>query len=734
MADHTIAKETYPVLNMSCASCAINVQSALRKQRGVVDASVNFAQKTAQITFDPALQDATSLRSAVRSAGYDLVIGKNAEQEAAEVAESRFRSLKTRTIIAVLLTIPLLAIGMFFPGMRQANIWMWVLSTPVVVLAGAPFFENAWRQARHGKANMDTLVALSTGVTWLFSAFNTLDAGFWLKRGIEPHVYFEAAATVVSFILIGRFLEERAKDRASSAIRKLMELQPASVLVIRDGKPVEEPVESVRPGDIILARPGERIAVDGVVVSGRSFIDESLLTGESVPVEKSPGAKVYAGTTNQQGSFQFRGEQVGASTRLAQIIRAVKEAQGSRAPVQRLVDKVAGVAVPIVIAIAVLSFLIWWAIGGQNGPTHGLLALVTVLVIACPCALGLATPTAIMVGIGRAATRGILIRDAEGLEKLAKVDTVVLDKTGTVTEGRPEVTEWVWMEGEQSEKGILSAIESHSDHPLAAAILRRLGNTTIAEVTNVENLPGWGIVANANGRAYAVGNGRLAAAEGIRLSPEWQRRIESWESNAQSIVYFIGGGKLIAMISISDRLKPTATAAVRALADRGIEVHLLTGDSENAARAVAGQLGIDRMKASALPDDKLAYIKNLQSSGRTVAMVGDGINDSAALVQSDVGIAMGKGADIAMDSARMTIISSDPSRLPEAIRLSARTVGTIRQNLFWAFIYNLIGIPVAAGILYPINGFLLNPMIAGAAMALSSVSVVTNSLRLKRAI
>lgn len=734
MANLSTIKATFPVLNMSCASCAVNVQSVLKKQKGVKDAAVNFAQKTASIEFTPGLTNPGELKTAVESAGYDLVVASEEEAEAEVEDEDRRRrsSLNTRTIGAILLTTPLVVIGMFFMDLPRANYWMWALSTPVVWLFGGTFFVNAWKQARHGSVNMDTLVALSTGVTWLFSVFNTLFPDYWLRKGIQPHVYFEAAAVVVAFLLLGKLWEEKAKGNTSSAIRKLMGLQPKTVLVVREGSlPTALSIAAIHPGDCLLVRPGERIAVDGTVSSGWSFVDESTITGEPVPAEKSVGSKVYAGTTNQQGSFQFMAEQVGAETILARIIHTVKEAQGSKAPVQRLVDKVAGIFVPIVIGIAVLSLAIWWLAGGANGFTHGLLAMVTVLVIACPCALGLATPTAIIAGVGAAATSGILIRDAEGLEALAKTDVVVLDKTGTLTEGRSQVTDLVWREGQQDEAAALAAIEQHSEHPLAAAILDCLGVNEPRDVTAVENLPGSGIRAKIGRTRYWIGNARLLRTESILIPDGFAAKASAWEKDAKTVVYFAGEDGLLAIIGITDKLKPTAAAAVAELQRRGIEVHLLTGDTLAAAKAIARQAGITKLEASALPADKVAYIRELQHSGKKVAMVGDGINDSGALAQADTGIAMGKGADIAMQVAKITIISSDLARISMAIRLSERTVSTIRQNLFWAFIYNLIGIPVAAGLLYPVNGFLLNPMIAGAAMAFSSVSVVTNSLRLK---
>jgi P-type Cu2+ transporter len=733
MSSQPTIKANYPVLNMSCASCAVNVQSVLKKQKGVKDAAVNFAQKSASVEFTPDLTNPAELKTAVKSAGYDLIVASEEEAGAeAEDEDRRYqRILATRTIVAVLLSVPIVVIGMFFTHLPHANLWMWALSTPIVWWCGLPFFVNAIRQARHRSVNMDTLVALSTGVTYLFSVFNTLFPGYWLKRGIEPHVYFEAAAVVVTFLLLGKLLEEKAKGNTSSAIRNLMGLQPKFVLVMRDNNPpVETPIIAIRKGDRILVRPGERIAVDGTVSSGYSFVDESSINGEPLPAEKTAGSQVYAGTTNQQGSFQFAAEHVGTETLLAQIIRTVKEAQGSRAPVQRLVDKVAGIFVPVVIGVSVLSLVIWSLAGGAGGFTHGLLAMVTVLVIACPCALGLATPTAIIAGVGAAATSGILIRDAEGLETLAKTDTIVLDKTGTVTEGRPQVTDLIWLPGGEGEANALAAIEHHSEHPLAAAILRRLGTTGQLNVTAVENLPGSGIKARIGRTSYWIGNARLMEAEGVLIPQDIVTRVQAWEKDAKTAVYFARETEMLAAIAITDQLKPTTTRAVAEMQRRGFDVHLLTGDTPASAESIARQAGITTFKASALPGDKVAYIRNLQASGKNVAMVGDGINDSGALAQADTGIAMGKGADIAMEVARITIISSDLARIPLAIRLSERTVATIRQNLFWAFIYNVIGIPVAAGLLYPLNGFLLNPMIAGAAMGLSSLSVVMNSLRL----
>ena len=581
---------------------------------------------------------------------------------------------------------------------------------------------------------MDTLVASSTGVAYLFSVFNLFFPDFWLSRGITPHVYFESSSVIIAFILLGRLLEERAKGNTSQAIKKLMGLQPKTVTLVVNEALKEVPITQVRPGDIIQVKPGERIAVDGVVTDGSSYVDESMLSGEPVPVAKRKDAKVYAGTINQKGSFRFRADKVGTDTLLAKIIHLVQDAQGSKAPVQKLVDKVAAVFVPVIMGIALLSFTLWMVLDPSDGFTHGLLALVTVLIIACPCALGLATPTAIMVGIGKGAERGILIKDAESLETAKKVNAVVLDKTGTVTEGHPAVQHILWTDGEARQYApVLLALERKSEHPLAEAILLneelRMKNEEWS-VNNFESLTGQGVKGTYKGVAYYAGNRRLM--EGKRITPPLQEAASAWEAEAQTVIWFANETEALAVIAIADRIKPSSVEAIRTLQDEDIEVHLLTGDNEATAQAIARQAGIAKYKAGVLPQDKAAYIRQLQQTGKVVAMVGDGINDSAALAQADLSIAMGNGSDIAMDVAKMTLISSDLRKIPEALRLSRLTVRTIRQNLFWAFIYNTIGVPIAAGVLYPVCGFLLNPMIGGAAMAFSSVSVVTNSLRLRK--
>ncbi|HSF88616.1 MAG TPA: copper-translocating P-type ATPase, partial [Saprospiraceae bacterium] len=546
------------------------------------------------------------------------------------------------------------------------------------------------------------------------------------------HVYFEAAAGVVTFILLGKLLEEKAKGKTSSAIKKLIGLQPNIVTIVHEGgHQMEIPIEQVKVDDIILVKPGGRIAVDGMVISGSSYVDESMLSGEPLPVLKNEGEKVFAGTINQKGSFQFRAIKVGADTMLAQIIRMVQDAQGSKAPVQKLVDKIAAIFVPVVIAIALLAFGAWVLWGGTNGFTHGLLALVTVLVIACPCALGLATPTAIMVGIGKGAEKGILIKDAESLELAKKVDAIILDKTGTITEGKPAVTDIAWLNGDDSAKAFLYNIEKHSEHPLAEAVVNHFGSMETLPVEYFESITGKGANGYIQNKPWMVGNRRMMQENNIQLADHLLEKANTWAGESKTIIWFSNMKEALAVIAIADKIKDTSVEAISEMKRLGIEVYMLTGDNEATAKAVAGKAGITHYKAELLPDHKAAFVKQLQSEGRVVAMVGDGINDSTALAQADVSIAMGKGSDIAIDVAKMTIISSDLKKIPMAIQLSRQTVTAIRQNLFWAFIYNLIGIPIAAGILYPFNGFLLNPMIAGAAMALSSVSVVSNSLRLK---
>lgn len=727
-------KNTFPVLGMTCASCAGSAESIVKYEPGVVNASVNFATGNLTVEYLPNMTDAAKLKKAVQSIGYDLLIeDETNQQETLEAIHTqKFQKLKTKTIWAVILSLPVVVIGMFFMDMPYANEIMWSFSTPVVLWLGRDFFINAWKQTKHRSANMDTLVALSTGIAYLFSVFNMLFADFWHQRGLHAHVYFEAAAVIIAFILLGKLLEERAKGNTSSAIKKLMGLQPKTVIVIQaDGTEKQTAIEEVNADDVILVKPGEKIAVDGMVTSGSSYVDESMLSGEPVPVLKNENEKVFAGTINQKGSFQFKAVKVGKETMLAHIIKMVQDAQGSKAPVQKLVDKIAGIFVPVVIGIAILTFILWFVLGGDNGIVQGLLAAVTVLVIACPCALGLATPTAIMVGVGKGAEKGILIKDAESLELAKKVDAIILDKTGTITEGKPEVTGVQWLNNDDATKDILLSIEKQSEHPLAEAVVKHLDGATTTTLTQFDSITGKGAKANHNNETYFVGNKKLLAENNISIAEQLQNQADEWGKQSKTVIWFADSKQALSVLAISDKIKETSVQAIKEMQDMGIDLYMLTGDNEATAKAIAEQTGIKHYKAEVLPQHKADFVKELQSKGKVVAMVGDGINDSTALATADVSIAMGKGSDIAMDVAKMTIISSDLTKIPQAIKLSKQTVATIKQNLFWAFIYNLIGIPIAAGILYPINGFLLNPMIAGAAMALSSVSVVTNSLRLK---
>jgi P-type Cu2+ transporter len=727
-------KKTYPVLNMSCASCASSSQSILESQPGVINVAVNYANGQAQIEFVPGITGPEKLKAALQAIGYDLMIDEKEEAKdaLADLERTRYKSLRNRTIWAIILSIPVVVIGMFFNTIAYSHYIMAVLSFPVVAVFGRQFFINGWKQAKHFSANMDTLVALSTGIAFLYSLFNTLFPQVLQRQGLPAEVYFEAASVVIAFILLGKLLEERAKGNASSAIKKLIGLQPKTVTIVHEGgHQMEIPISKVQPGNTLLVKPGEKIAGDGTVVSGSSFVDESMISGEPVPVEKTADSKVFAGTINQKGSFQFKAEKVGSDTILAQIIKMVEEAQGSRAPVQKLVDKIAGIFVPIVMLISILSLVAWLMLGGGNGLSHGIIAMVTVLVIACPCALGLATPTAIMVGIGKGAENGILIKDAESLELAKKINAIVLDKTGTITEGKPRLTEIYWIKDDAPALASLVSIERQSEHPLAEAIVNHFKDITPLPVSDFKSFTGQGAMGTVNGNAYYVGNASLLKSNNITVPDVLKSKAETWFSKANTVLYFADQRSALAVIAIADSIKPSSIAAVKQLQSMGIEVYMLTGDNPATAKAIADEAGIEHFKAEVLPAAKQDFVKELQARGKKVAMVGDGINDSAALAMADVSIAMGKGSDIAIDVAKMTIISSDLTKIPEAIKLSGYILSTIKQNLFWAFIYNVIGIPIAAGLLYPVNGFLLNPMIAGAAMALSSVSVVSNSLRLK---
>lgn len=728
-------KSEFPVTGMSCASCVAHVQSTLSKQAGVANATVNLANATAYVEYLPTVATPEKLKEAVQDAGYDLIIEEKDDTEIEAMRNKHLAELKRNSILSLVFGIPLVVIAMGFHTMPYANYIMWILATPIVFIFGRHFFINAWKQARHGSTNMDTLVALSTGTAYVFSVFNTVYPSFWTSRGLEPHVYFEVSGVVIAFVLLGRYLEDRAKRSTTTAIKQLIGLQPKTATVFRDGQLVETPIKEIQPADEVVVKPGEKIAVDGKIVKGNSFIDESMISGEPLAVEKGEGEKVFAGTINQTGSFHFIAEKVGKNTLLGQIIKMVEEAQGSQAPIQKTVDKISSIFIPVIGVIAIITFFAWFFLAEVNGFTQGLLSMVTVLVIACPCALGLATPTAIMVGIGKGATNGILIKGAEALEKAQKITAVVLDKTGTITEGKPHVTSMKWFTEPTSElKDILYSIESYSEHPLADAVKDHLKtDAKLLQDIKTTTIAGRGVQGETPSTKYFIGNLKMLEGQGITFTQEEKEWIENEINNSNSIALFSDETALLAVIAITDTVKESSLSAIGKMKSSGLKVYMLTGDSKRSASLIAQQVGIDDqyIKAGVLPAQKSDFIKELQNQGETVAMVGDGINDSGALAVADVSIAMGKGSDIAMDVAQITIISSDLNKLVQAINLSKATVRTIKQNLFWAFIYNIIGVPIAAGILYPINGFLLNPMIAGAAMALSSVSVVTNSLLLK---
>ncbi len=727
-------KQTFPVLGMTCASCAASAETVVQYVKGVVSASVNFANGNLDVEYLPNLCSIQNIQKALQEAGYDLFIkNETSDSDAFEkIQQQNFKKLKQKTLAALLLSLPLVIIGMFFMEIPYANEIMWFFATPVVFGIGKDFFINAWKQLKHKSANMDTLVALSTSIAYLFSVFNMLFPTFWLQRGLHPHVYFEAAAVIIAFILLGKLLEEKAKGNTSTAIKKLMSLQAKDVIIVSStGEEQLIPIEKVNIGNRLKVKPGEKIAVDGKVIEGNSYVDESMLSGEPIPTLKEKGSKVFAGTINQKGILYYEAYKVGNETMLAQIIQKVQDAQGSKAPVQKLVDKIAAIFVPLVLGIALITFILWIILGGENALAQGILAAVTVLVIACPCALGLATPTAIMVAVGKAAEQGILIKDAESLEQAHLLNALVLDKTGTLTMGKPQVVNQHWLAHNELEKSILLSIEKHSEHPLAEAIILDLSNEKETTISNFESITGKGAKANYKGTSYFVGNLKLLQEHQIDIDPILQQYAQQWLQEAKTIIWFANNSKALAVYALADTLKENAKQAIKEIKNKGIEVYMLTGDQLETASAIAKLTGIEHFKASMLPNQKEAFIKALQKEGKKVAMVGDGINDSSALASANVSIAMGKGADIAMDVAHITLVSSDLMKIPQAIKLSQQTITTIKQNLFWAFIYNVLGIPIAAGILYPINGFLLNPMIAGAAMALSSVSVVSNSLRLK---
>ncbi len=717
-------KATYKINGMSCAACAASSQKVLTRMNGVTTANVNYANKSCDIEFEPDVVTFEAMKTKLSKLGYSLLedTEKN-RQEAEAKAILRFKDLKLKLIIGTILSIPLLILGMFMMNLPFANWIMFALTLPIIVWIGQEFFVNAWKQLKVGNANMDTLVAMGTGAAFVFSIFNTFFPQILENQGIEPHVYYETAGVLITLILLGRFLEERAKIQTSDAIKQLLNLQVKTANVLQDGVIRQIPIDEVRLGDAIIIKPGEKIPVDGTIIEGQSSIDEAMITGESIPILKTIGDKAIGATINQTGTFTMKAEKVGSDMLLAQIIKMVQTAQGSKAPIQNLVDKIATIFVPVVVAIATISMLIWYLIGPEPQLTNALITFVTVLIIACPCALGLATPTAIMVGVGKGAQMGILIKGAASLEAAKDLDTIVFDKTGTLTEGKPKVKsiKTLALANPQID-AVIHAIEKRSEHPLAGAIVAHFeANAENIKVDYFENMVGKGIRAKVGNDDYLIGNQALMKTAFIKNIPD--------SESDETLVYVAENGKLVKIIEIADTIKLEAKAAIEQL--KHYELHLLTGDNQKTAAKVAAEFGLKNFKAEVLPQDKINYIKALQAKGKKVAMIGDGINDSPALAQANVGIAMGTGTDVAIESADITLLQGDLSRIAKAIELSKSTNAIIRQNLFWAFIYNIIGIPIAAGVLYPFIGFTLNPMIAGAAMAFSSVSVVLNSLRLK---
>ncbi|MEZ4908812.1 MAG: copper-translocating P-type ATPase [Saprospiraceae bacterium] len=637
---------------------------------------------------------------------------------------------------AVGFTIPIMIISMAIPHTFVIKILLLILTAPVIFVFGKKFFINAFKQLRHGLMNMDTLIAFSTGISFLFSIFNTFYSDFFTQKGIDAHVYFEASATIISFILIGKYLEAKAKQKTNTAIKDLLQLTPKTVLKINShGEAQETDISEVKSKDILIAKPGDRIAVDGIITSGFANIDESMISGEYLPVEKQIDSQIFAGTINKNGVIKYRATKVGNDTLIAQMIKIVKEAQGSKAPIQKIADKVASIFVPTIFIISILTFIIWMIFAKENAFSHALVTSITVLVIACPCALGLATPTAIMIGIGRGASNNILIKDAESLQLLDKTDAIVFDKTGTITEGKPIVNEIIWFIDDNKDfyQTILYNLENNSQHPLSKATVAKLYNPKAKklELSNIKYNEGKGIEGIYNSNKYITGNNKILFENGIMLNSEVIAETKKISEKGSTFIYFAENRKILAVVSFSDKVKSGTKKCLENLKQNNIDIYMLTGDNEKNAKKIAEETGIINYKANMLPTEKSDYIKELQSKGKIVAMVGDGINDSQALALADVSIAMGKGSDIAIDVAKITLTSSDLNLIPKAINLSKNTMKIIKQNLFWAFIYNIIGIPIAAGILYPTFGFLLNPMIAAAAMALSSVSVVSNSLRLK---
>jgi Cu2+-exporting ATPase len=728
--------KSYNIEGLSCAACAVSSQKILSKVNGIETVRVNYATHTAIVESESDIS-IEILNERLQKAGYKLLEKNNDADKIHRATElKKFKSLTNELLLSAVFAIPLFVIAMFLHGIiphQIANYLMLALTLPIMLWSGRRFYITAWQQARIGQSNMDTLVALGTGTAFLFSVFNTFFPEVLRSRGIEPHVYYETAGLLITFILLGRYFEERAKRQTSGAIEALLGFKVKTVSLIVDNIEKQMPIEAVFEGDFVIVRPGEKIPLDGEIISGQSEIDESMLSGESIPKFKTVSETVFAGTLNGTGSFTMKVTKSADNTVLSQLIKLVEAAQSSQAPVQKLVDKVSAIFVPAVIVISLLSGLIWWFFGPEPQLTHAIITTVTILVIACPCALGLATPTAIMVGVGRAASKGILIKGAESLQSAKTIDAIIFDKTGTLTEGKPKVNELEWISESETVLNALSAIEKQSEHPLSKAIFAHLNpQVELPEVSDFKAVSGRGLNAKVNDIQYFAGNLKWMQENNIKIPPNSVQIADEWEMQGQTIIYFSDDKNLRSIIALSDIAKASAKKAVSLLKNMGIEVYMLTGDNNAAAAKIAADTGIENYRYEVLPQDKIEFVKQLQSQGKKVAMVGDGINDAPALAQANLGIAMNSGTDIAMESADMVLLKNDPLQVLEAMSLSRKTMRILNQNLFWAFFYNVLGIPIAAGALYPL-GVVLDPMLAGAAMAFSSVSVVLNSLRLARA-
>ena len=744
---------TLDIEGMSCAACAAAVEKSLSRTLGVQAALVNYATEKATITYVPTQASPADLRAAVKNAGYAVATrapDTSAADHQAEIDRQKavaYQTLKRRFGVAAGLAVIIMALSMsmLWPGLMMhlnpqwLNYLLLALTLPVLLYSGREFYSSAWNGLRHRSATMDTLIAVGTGAAFLYSLAATVVPAFFASHGVPPEVYYDTTATIIALILLGKVLELRAKTQTSAAIRTLLGLQARTARVVRpNGQELDVPIEQVQPGDLVVVRPGEKIATDGTVETGHSAVDEAMLTGESLPVAKQPGDSVFGATLNKNGAFRFRVSKVGADTMLAQIVKLVEDAQGSRAPIQRLADKVSAIFVPTVVVIAILTFVLWFDLAPVASRLPlALVSFVAVLIIACPCALGLATPTAIMVSTGKGAEQGVLIRNAEALEKAYKVDTVLLDKTGTITRGEPAVTDFIVMPGytEAQLLPLLAAVERHSEHPLAEAVMRYAAASQPAGAAPLalgfQVKEGKGAAATVAGQAVLIGNRRLLADEGIALPPALAAQADILLAQAKTVLYVAIADQAAGLVGVADTVRDSSAAAIRQLQAIGLEVVMMTGDNPQTAAQVASQVGITRYFAEVLPQDKIQQVKQLQAEGRTVAMVGDGLNDAPALAQADIGLAMGGGTDVAMEAAGITLMRSNLQGVVTAIDLSRQTIRTIKQNLFFAFIYNLLGIPIAAGLLYPFFGVRLSPMLAAGAMALSSVSVLTNSLRLR---